>query len=132
MNKQDLKTYTWAQRNIVKLEQRIEELHAIATKQTARLKSDADSIHGTGLNDRQGEILAELADLRSELQDELQKALGVQLEIERAIKELPEREKYLIRAKYMESKTWEQIAVDMGYSWRQVHYIHSEALKALA
>ena len=41
-------------------------------------------------------------------------------------------QQYKIRAKYLECKSWEQIAVDMGYSWRQIHYIHSDALKKIA
>ena len=93
MTKQDLKEYIWVQRNIEKLEQRIEELHAIATRQTSHIKGDADSIHGKGFNDRQGEVLAELADLQMELQKELQKAFQEQLSIEKAISNMPEREK---------------------------------------
>lgn len=131
MNKHDLQQFYWTQKNIEKLEQRIEELYTIATKQTSTLKKDADSIHGTGYQDRMGEVLAEIADLRKDLETELQEALAGQLEIEQAIKTLPEREKYLIRARYIERKSWEQICVDMSYSWRQIHNIHSEALKML-
>ena len=131
MTKQDLKQYIWIQRNIEKLEQRIEELHAIATRQTTFPKTDADAIHGTGYQDRQGEVLAELVDLQRELEEQLQKAFQIQLAIEKAIERLPEREKYLIRARYIEGKTWEQIAVDMGYAWAQVHRVHAKALKML-
>jgi len=133
MTKQELREYYWIQRNIEKLENRIEELVAIATKQTAKIKNDADAIHGTGgYSDRSGDAMAEMADLREELEGQLQKALALQLGIEQAIKDLPEREKYLIRARYVEQKRWEQIAVDMGYSWKQTHRIHGEALRLLA
>lgn len=128
MTKKDLQEYYWTQRNIEKLEQRIDELMAIATKQTTRIKNDADSIHGTGHSDRLGDVMAEMTDLREELREQLQEGLRQQLGIEYAIKELPEREKYLIRARYIDRKSWEEIAVDMGYSWKQVHRIHSEAL----
>jgi DNA-directed RNA polymerase specialized sigma subunit len=131
MTKQDLKDFYWFLKNIEKLEQRIEELHAVATKQTSRMKSEADAIHGTGYSDRQGDVMAELADLRRELDTQLQKSYEQQLQIERAISDLTEREKYLIRARYMELKTWESIAVEMDLSWRQTHYIHSGALKKL-
>lgn len=132
MTKQDLKEYIWIQRNIEKLEWRIKELHAIATKQTTCPKSDADAIHGTGYQDRISDVLAELADLKSALQEELQKALSAQLRIEQAIKDLPEREKYLIRARYIEQKNWELIAVEMNYSWQHIHRLHAKALKLLA
>lgn len=132
MTKQDLKDFYWTQKNIEKLENRIEELYTIATKQTSTIKGDADAIHGTGYQDRMGAVMAEIADLRKELETELQEALACQLEIEQAIKSLPEREKYLIRARYIERKSWEQIAVDMHYSWQWIHKIHSKALKLLA
>jgi len=132
MTKKDLQEYYWTQKSIAKLEQRIDELHALATRQTSRIKNDADSIHGGGFFDRQGEALAQLADLRSELLEQLQRSYEQQVRIEQAIKDLPEREKYLIRARYVERKSWEAICVDMNYSWPRIHEIHSGALKILA
>ena len=52
--------------------------------------------------------------------------------IESAIQVLPSRERTLIRLHYIEGKTWEQVAVTMSYSWRQVHRIHSKALQMLS
>lgn len=132
MTKQELKEYYWILRNIEKLEYRIDELTALATKQTNRIKNDADAIHGTGFNDRLGDVVAELVDLRQELADQIKEAFRLQLAIEIAIKGLPEREKYLIRARYIERKSWETICVDMNYSWPRIHKIHAGALKMLA
>jgi len=132
VTKKELQEYYWAQKNIEKLENRIDELMAIAMRQTTTIKGDADSIHGVGYQDRMGEVLAEIADLRTELKNQLQKSYEQQVKIEKAISELPEREKYLIRARYIERKSWEQIAVEMNYAWAQVHRIHAEALKLLA
>ena len=132
MTKKELREYYWIQRNIEKLENRIDGLMAIATKQTTKINNDADSIHGIGYKDRLGDAMAEIVDLREELRDQLQKGFTYQLMIEQAITDLPEREKYLIRARYIEQKRWEQIAIDMNYSWRGVHKIHAGALKILA
>lgn len=52
-------------------------------------------------------------------------------EIERAIDVLPPRERTLIRLYYAQGLTWEEVCVAMNYSWRQIHRIHSGALKAL-
>lgn len=41
------------------------------------------------------------------------------------------RERALIRCKYIEERTWEAVCVEMSYSWRQVHRIHSSALAHL-
>lgn len=39
-----------------------------------------------------------------------------------------EREKCVLRLKYIHCLTWEEVAVRMGYGWRQMHNIHGEAL----
>lgn len=37
----------------------------------------------------------------------------------------------IIRKRYLEQKSWEDICLDIGYSWRQTHRIHAQALKHL-
>ena len=51
--------------------------------------------------------------------------------IEAAIDTLDDREQYLIRARYVEGRRWERIAVEMNYSWKQVHRIHGAALRKM-
>lgn len=53
------------------------------------------------------------------------------LEVEEAILVLEPRERTLIRLYYLEGLTWEQVAVKMSYSWRQVHRIHGKTLEIL-
>lgn len=51
--------------------------------------------------------------------------------IEASIEPLEPRERRLIRLYYFKGLTWEQVAVEMNYSWRQVHNIHGMALEQL-
>lgn len=51
--------------------------------------------------------------------------------IERAIEWLEPRERTLLRLYYISGLTWEQVAEEMNYSWRQVHNIHGKALEKL-
>lgn len=132
MTKKDLQEYYWTKRNIEKLENRLLELETIATKQTTRIKNNADARTGSGDYDRLGNIAIEIVELRAKIQEQLEIGYQVLLKIERAIEGLPEREKYLIRERYIERKSWEQICVDMKYEWAQIHRFHSEALKILA
>jgi hypothetical protein len=37
----------------------------------------------------------------------------------------------LIRLYYIDGLTWEKVCVDINYSWRQTHRLHSEALKKI-
>lgn len=57
---------------------------------------------------------------------------AVSAEIIKAISRVEDRtQRTLLVKRYIEFKTWEQIAVDLGYTWRHVHRIHAEALKAV-
>lgn len=39
-----------------------------------------------------------------------------------------EDEKRVLRLRYIRGLKWEEVAVEMGYSWKQTHRIHSQAL----
>ena len=34
----------------------------------------------------------------------------------------------VLQMRYLNYKTWEQIATELGYSWRQMHRLHGRAL----
>ncbi len=129
MTKHELQQYRWAQKNIDRLEERLLELETEATRITTRLTKDPK---GGGSVDKISALVAQVMDTRDKINARLHDAYNMQVRIEVAIGALPEREKYLIRARYLEGKSWEQIAVDMSYSWQWVHRIHSRALKMIS
>lgn len=50
--------------------------------------------------------------------------------IERQIRQMEnEDEQEVLRLRYILGMKWEEVAVKMGYSWKQTHRIHSSALK---
>ena len=50
--------------------------------------------------------------------------------IERQISQMEnEDEQEVLRLRYILGMKWEEVAVKMGYSWKQTHRIHSSALK---
>jgi len=53
-------------------------------------------------------------------------------DVEAAFAMLDAREARLMRAYYVEGKTWEAIAVDFSYTWRHVHRLHADALKKMS
>lgn len=55
-----------------------------------------------------------------------------QLWVEEAIAPLDSTERTLMRHRYIEGMSWEQVCVSMGYAWRQTHRIHARALDVLA
>lgn len=51
--------------------------------------------------------------------------------IEQALEVLDPRERTLIRLHYIEGCIWEEVCIEMAYSWMQVHRIHAKALEKL-
>ena len=78
--------------------------------------------------DKIGEGLARLEDLEIIYN----KAINERLRIEKAIEGV---EDALLRRilifRYMERISFEQISVNIGYSWRQTHRLHSNALRII-
>ncbi len=72
-------------------------------------------------------ILNEQIDLLKE--ERLEKVRCYQ-KIERQISQMEnEDEQEVLRLRYILGMKWEEVAVKMGYSWKQTHRIHSSALK---
>lgn len=74
--------------------------------------------------DKRDELLALYAEKCAQMDAEL-------LAIEQVIDSLEPREKTLLRLHYVKGLTWENVCVEMSYSWRQVHRIHAKALEKL-
>lgn len=61
--------------------------------------------------------------------DEMQ---NIRLEIEEKIADLPDGlQSKVLYLRYISFKSWEDICIEIGYSWRQTHNIHSKALANL-
>lgn len=54
-----------------------------------------------------------------------------QLEIEKAIEPLDPTSRMLLRYRYLDGLKWEEVCCQMGYSWRQTHRLHGDALQRL-
>ena len=72
-------------------------------------------------------ILDEQIDL---LKEERLEKIRCYQKIERQIGQMEnEDEQEVLRLRYILGMKWEEVAVKMGYSWKQTHRIHSSALK---
>ena len=84
----------------------------------------------------QGSLIETLVARRDELvrhyQAKLDELATALLEIETAIETLEPVERQLMRLRYIKGHTWEEICVEMSYSWRQTHRLHAQALAKLA
>ena len=73
-----------------------------------------------------------LVELESLVDAKIDEQIALKSEIITTIMKLPDRRHRLcLMEYYVEMKTFEQVAVDMNYSWRQIMNIHGHALKAV-
>ncbi|WP_313151867.1 hypothetical protein [Lacrimispora sp.] len=73
-----------------------------------------------------------MANLEERIDDKRHKLMDKQSKITEAINSLDDDDECTIMTeKYLNGKTWEQVAEDNGYSWRTVHRIHGRALKKI-
>ena len=71
-----------------------------------------------------------LLELDDEINTRVDELVAIKLEIERVVRRVDDsRYRTLLIERYTSFKTWEQIAVDMSYSFRRIMELHEEALK---
>lgn len=126
MTKARLKEYKWIRKNIESLELTLAEIRMKAECKSPTL-SDMPKTQGD--RDKVSSLVALIIDTEDMISDKLNQAYILLTEIENAIEPLPEREKLLMRLRYVQFKSWEQIAVEMSYSWTQTHQIHASTLR---
>ena len=111
-----------------KLEQ-IQSLRALSTKATATL-SDTPQSKGTRNIHSMEDIIVKMIDLESEINTDLNRLIDLKHEIITVVKCVDNPEyQTLLELRYLCFKTWEEIAVEINWSIRQVYYMHGEALK---
>lgn len=87
---------------------------------------------GNAVNDSIGNLVAKVDKLMRDYLYKYDEALCELYKIERYIESLDnETERLLMRKRYIEGKHWEDICVELNYSWRQMHRLHSEILKKI-
>ena len=121
--------YRIDQRINSKIEQ-VSCLHDLATKATQTLSDMPGS--ATRNTHSMEDVIIKIIDLENEINTEIDRLVDIKREITCLINGVsnPE-EQTLLELRYLCFKTWEQIAVDMGYSVENIYRMHRKALKNL-
>lgn len=115
--------YRLDQRIDAKIEQ-VMSLRNLAAKATATLSDVAPS--GT----RNVHRMEDIIDLENEVNADIDSLVALKHEITRIIKAVPNLEyQTLLELRYLCFKSWEQIAVMLGYDLRYTHKLHNRALE---
>ena len=78
---------------------------------------------------RMQDIIGKIIDLENEINADIDQLVDLKRDIVAIIKAVENPEyQTLLELRYLCFKTWEQIAVDMGYELRYLHKLHHRAL----
>lgn len=120
--KEYLQQYGTAMRRIRAISDHLAELRAVAenlrTEDGHRVELDA--------------AVANLVDTERQVSSEVAKLCKLETEIACTIDRMQEPYRTLLYERYINGKTWEQVAVSMNYSYvHVVHNLHPKALKTV-
>lgn len=111
------------------------------TEQLKDLRNTAYSISGNEADERVqtsmkldkiGGVISKIVDLENELNKRIDEFVDLKAEVTAKIDAVPDTDcRLLLMLRYLNFKTWEEIAEEMNYSYQWVHKIHNKALKSL-
>ena len=86
--------------------------------------------HGHSSNPQKEELILKIIDIDNLLTDELLKLTAAKQDIFDAINTVKDPTlQVLLEHRYLDGMRWEDICVELHYSWRQVHRMHLQALR---
>ncbi len=116
---------------VEELHYQLKELEATGTKVTPSY-SLAPAGGGDNNTSKPEQAALAIYELKQEINAKIEQQCAAVRETYRLIDLLDDELLKLVMIKrYAKHKPWEEIAVEMGYSWRQVHNLHSKALNMI-
>lgn len=124
--KQYLRRYQAAKKRAKMIQEEIDELRSSKTSPVGL----GDGLpHGSGTSDLSG-YAARWDELVRELEAEKEMQMVTYREIRQQIGMVPDAiEQEILSRRYLIGQSWEKIAVEMGYSYRNITRLHGYALK---
>ena len=112
---------------------KLEDLHHLkemVTKITSTLKDDV--VSGGGNQDKLGDAIAKIVDLEAEIDRDINRYVAAKQKISATLDKLTDPDQLqVLHKRYVQYKTWEQIAYDTGFSYRWVCTLHGRALQEI-
>ena len=108
------------QEEVARLEELVTSTNALST---------GDRVQSSGTQDKLGDTVSKICDLKRELALDIARLIEVRGEIIKVIDQVEDADLIdLLYKKYYQFKTWEKIACDMNYTYRWVTKLHGKAL----
>lgn len=118
---------------IKKLDKLIEnkqiEIQKLRTKLTYKGISYGDKVQASIIGNPTTEAIAQIVDYEAELNNDIDKLIDLKRETTKIIDSLDDADMIdLLYQRYFQYKEWEEIAVNIGMTCRNVHRLHGRAL----
>ena len=130
MTKEDLKEYTSIKKELTQIQFKLKELEERKSSIKSMIISDIN-VQTSHNNNSIENLLIKIEECIEEYNKKEIELYNKQLEIENCINSLDATERIIARSRYIEGKTFEQIAVDLNYSWRHTIRIHGKILQKI-
>lgn len=109
----------------------LEELESIATRVTPLYGGDGGGQHQSG-DEKMCNAVDKIIEAKNRVSDELETLEATDREVIGTIDKITDGTLHtLLYERYINGKTWEQIAVQMNYTYRRVTQLHGKALNAV-
>lgn len=105
-----------------------DQLMNLATKITPNMDGMP---HGSGTSDKVGNVAVKIADLARETDELIDELVDHKREVIAALEKLPPKEHLLLHKRFIQGKSWTDIADDMGISQVHVWRLKVKALENL-
>ena len=126
--KEFLNSYLRAKQDVLRLEEQLEELRE--SKMSLSMANDGMP-HGSSKTDL-SDYAAKVDELERKITAKRYQRIQTFQNVQNAIEDMEDsQEKLLLTYRYIKGLKWEEIAVRMNYSWRNIHYLHGTALQHL-
>ena len=108
-----------------------DRLKDMLTKITPTLRDDAVS-GGNGSQDRLSDAVAKIVDLEAEIDREVDAFLDARQTVSKTLDKIDDTNQFnILHQRYVQGKTLEQVADNMGYTYRWICSMHGRALQTV-
>lgn len=109
----------------------LESLNELTTKCTSTITGMPRNPGGS--TSTMSDTICKIIDLQIEINNDIDNLVDMKRELVEVIKKVDDVEcRLLLEYRYLCFKSWEDIAVEMGYTLRNIHYLHRQALRLVA
>ena len=114
-----------------KLEE-LRHLKEMVTRITPTLKDDVVSGGGSNSQDKLGDAVAKIVDIEDEINRDIDFYVDAKQSISATLDQITDPDQLqVLHKRYVQYKSWEQIACEMNMTYRNVCYIHGKALQVV-